>query len=116
MKTITHTIDATDKVLGRLAVEVAMLLRGKDKIDYAPYKDEGDLVIIKNINKAKFTGRKLLQKKYFRHSEWLGHYKEIPLNEFFAKRPDEVFKIAVFGMLPKNRLREKMIKRLRFEK
>ena len=116
MKPITHTIDAADKVVGRLAVEVAMLLRGKDKIDFVPYKDMGDFVKIKNIDKAKFTGKKLQQKKYFRHSEWLGHYKETPLGEKFAKKPEEVFKIAVYGMLPKNRLRAKMIKRLRFEK
>jgi large subunit ribosomal protein L13 len=116
MKPITHKIDAAGKVIGRLAVEVAMLLRGKDKADFVLYKDMGDYVMIKNIDKVKFTGKKLNQKKYFRHSEYLGHLKEIPLNEFFAKRPEEVFKIAVYGMLPKNRLRAKMIKRLRFEK
>jgi len=116
MKLETHTIDAEGKILGRLAVDAALLLMGKAKADYVPYKEPSGFVVIKNIAKARFSGKKLLQKKYFRHSEYLGGSREIPLSEMFKERPDEVFRIAVFGMLPKNKLRGKMIKRLRFEK
>lgn len=115
MKRETHTIDATGKVLGRLASEIAILLQGKNKPNFDPSKDLGDFVIVKNVEKLKITGKKIKQKKYFRHSEYLGHYKEIPLEKIFKERPNEVLKRAVYGMLPKNRLRKKMIKRLKFE-
>jgi len=111
-----HTIDATGKVLGRLASEIAILLRGKHKPNFVPYKDMGDFVVVKNIEKLKFTGKKLEQKKYFRHSEYLGGVKEIPLKKLFQEKPEEVLKMAVFGMLPKNKLRANMIKRLKVEK
>jgi len=110
----THTIDATNKVLGRLASKIAVLLRGKHKPDFFPYKDMGDFVIVKNVDELKITGRKLEQKKYFRHSEYLGSGKETLLKDLFEKRPAEVLKRAVWGMLPKNKLRAKMIKRLKF--
>lgn len=116
MEKKTHTIDATDKVLGRLAVEISLLLRGKEKPDFAPHKDIGDAVIVKNVDKMRFTGRKTKQKKYYRHSGYLGSLKEITLEKLFEKNPEEVLKKAVFGMLPKNRLREKMIKRLKYAK
>ena len=109
----THTIDATGKVLGRLATEVAILLRGKKKPDFFPYKDMGDFVIIKNIEKIKFTGKKLEQKKYFHHTGYLGSLKEIPLKTIFKKNPAQVFEKAVWGMLPKNKLRIRQIKRLK---
>ncbi len=115
MKRETHIIDATGKVLGRLATEIAILLRGKHKADFVPYKDMGDFVMIKNINKIKLTGKKMEQKKYYRHSGYLGGLKEIPLEKVFEKNPDLVLKKAVFGMLPKNKLRAKMIKRLKIE-
>jgi len=111
-----HTIDATGKVLGRLASEIAILLRGKHKPNFVPYKDMGDFVVVKNIEKLKFTGKKLEQKKYFRHSEYLGGVKEISLKKLFQEKPEEVLKMAVFGMLPKNKLRANMIKRLKVEK
>ncbi len=111
-----HTIDATDKVLGRLAVEIALLLRGKQKVDFAPYKDIGDVVIVQNVDKLKFTGKKAKQKKYYRHSGYLGSLKEITLEKLFEKNPEEVLRKAVFGMLPKNKLRAKMIKRLKYAK
>ena len=111
----THTIDATGRVLGRLAVEIVLLLRGKQKIDFAPYKDEGDIVVVKNAGKMKITGKKLEQKTYFRHSEYLGGVKNIPLKKVFAEKPGEVLKRAVLGMLPKNKLRDRMIKRLKVE-
>ncbi len=116
MERKTHTIDATDKVLGRLAVEIVILLRGKNKPDFVPYKDMGDFVVVKNVEKLKFTGRKIEQKKYFHHSKYLGGVKEVPLKKIFLKNPAEVLKKAGFGMLPKNRLRGKMIKKLKIEK
>jgi len=113
MKRETYTIDATDKVLGRLASEVAVLLRGKHKSDFAPYKDIGDFVIIKNVKNLKITGKKMEQKEYFRHSGFLGGVKFTPLKKLFKENPAEVFRKAVYGMLPKNKLRAKMIKRLK---
>ena len=112
----THTIDATDKVLGRLASEIAILLRGKQKPDFVPYKNMGDIVVIKNIEKIKITGKKMEKKKYYRYSGYPGGLKEIPLKRLFKTKPEEVLKMAVFGMLPKNKLRSKQIKRLQFEK
>ena len=112
MKRETQTIDATDKVLGRLAVEIAILLRGKNKPDFVPYKDEGDLVIVKNVEKMKFTGKKMEQKKYYHHSGYLGSLKETPLKKLFNENPSEVLRKAVSGMLPNNKLKAKMIKRL----
>ena len=112
----THTIDATGKVLGRLAAEISILLRGKQRPDFAPNKDMGDIVIVKNVAKLKVTGKKMDQKKYFRHSGYLGSLKETPLKTLFKKDPVQVLKKAVFGMLPKNKLRAKQIKRLKFLK
>ena len=111
----SHLIDATNKTLGRLASEIAVLLRGKNQTDFAHHKDMGDLVIVKNVDKLKFSGRKLEQKKYYHHSGYLGGLKEITLKKLFEKNPAEVLKKAVYGMLPKNKLRAKMIKRLKFE-
>jgi len=114
-----HTIDAAGKVLGRLASEIAILLRGKQKPNFEPSKDMGDFVIVRNVEKIKITGKKLEQKKYFRHSGYLGGLKEISLKKILKERVPsgsaEVLKRTVFGMLPKNRLRKKIIKRLRFE-
>jgi len=112
----THTIDVTDKVLGRLATEIAILLRGKQKPDFVPYKDMGDIVIIKNIRKIKITGKKIEKKIYYRYLGYPGGLKEIPLKRLFKTKPEEVLKMAVFGMLPKNKLRAKQIKRLQFIK
>jgi len=81
----THTIDVTDKVLGRLATEIAILLRGKQKPDFVPYKDMGDIVIIKNIRKIKITGKKIEKKIYYRYSGYPGGLKEIPLNDFLKQ-------------------------------
>jgi len=115
MKRETHTIDATNKVLGRLAAQIAVILQGKHRPDFLPYKDMGDFVVIKNIEKLKITGKKMEQKKYFRHSGYLGKGKEIQLKTLFYQDPAQVLKRAVLGMLPKNRLRAKIIKRLRIE-
>ena len=115
METKTHTIDAEGKILGKLAVEVSLLLRGKDKPGYAPHKDMGDVVIIKNVEKMKFTGKKLAQKKYYRHSGYLGSLKETVLEDLLKKKPNEVLRKAVVGMLPRNKLSNQLINRLKFE-
>ena len=115
MKREIHTIDATGKVLGRLATEIAVLLRGKHKPDFVPYKDMGDFVVVKNVDKIKVTGKKIEKKKYYRHSGYLGGLKEIPLKKLFEKNPAEVLRKAVWGMLPSNKLRPEQIKRLKFK-
>lgn len=115
MERKTHTINAASKPLGRLATEIAILLRGKHKVEFAPYKDIGDFVVVENINNLKLTGNKLETKKYYHHTGYLGHLKETPLKKFIAEDPGGVLKEAVMGMLPKNRLRAKMIKRLKIE-
>jgi large subunit ribosomal protein L13 len=115
MKRETHTIDAANKILGRLAVEVANLLRGKNKLDFGANKDVGDFVIIKNIKKIIVTGKKFDNKMYYHHSGYMGGLKEVPYKKLFKKNPGEVLKKAVFGMMPKNKLRARQIKRLKFE-
>ncbi len=116
IKRQTHIIDATGRPLGRLAVEVAALLRGKHKVDFVPYKDMGDFVVIKNIDKIKLTGNKLEQKEYYRHSGYLGGLKTLPLKKIFQKNPLDVLRRATKGMLPKNRLSPGMLKRLKAER
>jgi large subunit ribosomal protein L13 len=112
----TVSIDAENKSLGRLAVEVAIALRGKNKPNYVPYMDMGDIVMVKNIDKMKFTGDKLNNKNYFRYTGYLGNMKKATLKEFLTKKgPKEVLRTAVMGMLTKNKLRALQIKRLRFE-
>lgn len=115
MERKTHLIDATNKILGRLASEIAILLRGKHKPGFLPYKDRGDFVVVKNVDKIKISGKKIEQKKYYRHSGYLGGLKEIPLKTLFKKDPTKVLKKAVWGMLPKNKLRAKQIKRLKIK-
>lgn len=116
MKRETHTIDAADVSLGRLASQIAVLLQGKHRPDYAPNKDIGDFVVVKNFDKTKFTGKKFRNKMYYHHSGFLGGLKTTPLYKLFEREPAEVLRRAVFGMLPKNKLRDKMIKRLKVEK
>jgi large subunit ribosomal protein L13 len=111
-----QTIDATNKILGRLAVEVANLLRGKNKTDFVPYLDKGDEVVIINTDKIKVTGRKLKQKIYYRHSGYPGGLKETRLEEALEKDSREVVRKAIYGMLPKNKLRDKIIKKLKLYK
>lgn len=110
------SVDAENKPLGRLAVEVSVLLRGKNKPSFVQYKDMGDTVLVKNIDKMKFTGNKLENKNYFHFTGYIGNLKTTTLKEFLIKRgPKEVLRTAVMGMLAKNKLRAKQIKRLRFE-
>lgn len=108
-----YLIDATEKVLGRLASEIAKLLIGKHKPIYSPDKDCGDFVVVKNASKIILTGKKLKQKIYFSHSGYLGGDKYIPYEKLMPHRADFVLKEAVKGMLPKNKFRAKMIKRLK---
>lgn len=115
MERKTHTIDAANQILGRLAVRIVSLLRGKNKPSYVPYKDLGDFVVVKNIDKIKVTGKKLEQKMYYSFSGYLGSLKGIPLKKMLAEKPVKVLRLAVFGMLPKNKLRAKMMKRLKIE-
>ncbi|MEK7080350.1 MAG: 50S ribosomal protein L13 [Patescibacteria group bacterium] len=111
-----HIIDATDKPLGRLAVEVSVLLRGKNKPNFEAYKEMGDIVIVKNADKIRYTGNKLENKNYFRFTGYLGNLKKTTLKELLIKRgPKEVLRKAVMGMMPKNKLRAIQIKRLKFE-
>ncbi|MBI4708815.1 MAG: 50S ribosomal protein L13 [Candidatus Portnoybacteria bacterium] len=112
MEQKTHKIDAKDQILGRLAVKVAVLLRGKGKPAFLRYLDAGDRVEVSNIEKIKFTGKKLKQKSYWRHSGYPGGLKEESLEKVFEKDPAKVLRQAVLGMLPKNRTRAKIIKRL----
>lgn len=115
MQRKTHTIDATDKVLGRLASQLALLLQGKHRPDFFPNKDTGDFIIVKNIAKIKLTGQKVSQKKYYRHSGYMGGQKEMSMKEMLSQKPAEILKKAVAGMLPKNRLRKPRLKRLKIE-
>jgi len=112
-----HVIDATGKVLGRLATQIAVLLRGKEKTGFAPYKDMGDFVIIKNAQGLKYTGKKFDNKIYYHHTLYLGGLKKATMKEVHEKKgPEEILRRAVMGMLTKNKLRARQIKRLRFEK
>ena len=109
----THEIDATDKVLGRLASEIAMILNGKNKPTFERHVDDGDIVVVTNIKNIKVTGNKMQTKIYFRHSGYPGGLKRTKMSELFEKNPSEVLRKAVFNMLPKNRLRPGMMKRLK---
>jgi len=109
-----HTIDVKGKPLGRVASQIAVLLMGKHKPDFVPNQDRGDFVHVKNVEKIKLTGKKIEQKKYYRHSGYLGHLKEISIKKVMSYKPEEILRRAVSGMLPKNRLRKQRLKRLKF--
>lgn len=111
-----HKIDLADRALGRVASEIAVLLRGKHKTDFEPHLDRGDIVNVVNVDKLKFTGKKAEQKTYYRHTGYPGGVREEKLYRLFKRRPEEVLRKAVYNMLPKNKLRNQMIKRLRFIK
>ncbi|MFW6282681.1 MAG: 50S ribosomal protein L13, partial [Minisyncoccales bacterium] len=111
----THTIDVANRKLGRVATEIACLLIGKNKPNYAPHKDNGDMVIIENPDQIAVTGEKKKKKKYFNHSGYLGGLKEKTFEELLEKKPGKLIKQAVYGMLPKNKLRDKRIKRLKIK-
>ena len=107
-----YVVDAEDQTLGRLCSEVAKVLRGKNKPTYTPHMDCGDNVIVINADKIKVTGKKMDQKIYYRHSEYVGGMKETTLKEMMAKKPEDVITFAVKGMLPKGPLGRSMIKKL----
>ena len=107
-----HVVDATGYTLGRLASEVAKILRGKNKPIFTPFIDTGDYVIITNADKIKVTGKKLEQKVYYRHSDYVGGMKETTLKEMLNKKPERVIELAVKGMLPKGPLGREMYKKL----
>ncbi len=107
-----YVIDATGMTLGRLASEVASILRGKKKPIYTPHIDTGDYVIIVNAEKVKVTGKKLDQKMYYHHSDYVGGMKSATLREKMAKKPEQVIELAVKGMLPKGPLGRQMYSKL----
>lgn len=109
-----YKIDASGQVLGRLATQIAVLLRGKNRVDFAPNREPNVLVKVFNIDKIKLTGRKESKKIYYRHSGYPGGLKLQTYRELFKKNPGEVVRRAVLGMLPKNKLRSIMIKNLKF--
>ena len=106
-------MDASDQVLGRLATEVARVLRGKHKPDYTPYLDTGDFVVIVNADKVRLTGTKLEDKTYYRHSGRPGSLKSETARERLERYPERIIQSAVWGMLPKNRLGRKLLRKLK---
>ncbi len=107
-----YVVDAADMTLGRLASEVAKILRGKNKPVFTPHMDTGDNVIVINASKIKVTGRKLDQKIYYHHSDYVGGMKQTTLREKLAKKPEQVIELAVKGMLPKGPLGRQMFRKL----
>ena len=107
-----YVVDAADQTLGRLSSEIAKVLRGKNKPTYTPHIDTGDYVIVINADKIKVTGKKMYQKIYYHHSDYVGGMKETTLKEMLAKKPENVITLAVKGMLPKGPLGRNMLKKL----
>jgi large subunit ribosomal protein L13 len=107
-------IDVAEKSLGRIASQIASLLMDKNNPNFAPYKIGNNIVKIMNADKVKLTGNKLQNKKYYRHSGYPGSLKEIPLKKLFEKNPQDVLRQAIYGMLPKNKLRDQRIKKVQF--
>jgi len=111
-----HLFDASEESFGRMASKIAVLLRGKNKTNFTPHIDGGDYVVVTNSDNLKWTGNKGEGKIYYKYSGYMGGLKEINLKDKIKKDSREVIKIAVYGMLPKNKLRDEMIKRLRIYK
>ena len=107
-----YLIDAEGQTLGRLCTQIAMILRGKNKPTFTPNVDTGDYVVVVNAAKVAFTGKKLDQKIYYRHSEYVGGLKETTLREMLEKKPEKVVEMAVKGMLPKGALGKQMLTKL----
>jgi large subunit ribosomal protein L13 len=107
-----HVIDASGRVLGRVAAEAATILRGKHTPKYTPHVDTGDYVIIINAAKAVLTGKKLLQKEYIRHTGWIGGLKRVKYEKLMAENPEKAFELAIGGMLPHNTLGREQFKKL----
>jgi large subunit ribosomal protein L13 len=108
-----YIFDAKDKILGRLSTEVADLLRGKKKVDFDNAVDSGDCVVIINAEKIVLTGKKEESKRYYKHTGYIGNLKTTTVPELRESKPEQILKHAIYGMLPKNTLRDKKIKRLK---
>jgi large subunit ribosomal protein L13 len=109
-----HLVDAEGQVLGRLASKVAQLIRGKHKATFTPHMDGGDFVVVINAEKVRLTGKKLQQKKYFRHTGYMGHERFTDVSDLLEQHPERVIERAVFGMLPKTTLgRQTLRKKLK---
>lgn len=124
MKTITpsqikwsdrkwYVVDAEGQTLGRLATQLAVILKGKNKVDFVPHLDNGDYVVVINCDKFKVSGKKMTDKMYYRHTGFLWGLKEITLEKLLVKKPAKPLELAVSGMLPKNKLRAGMLSRLK---
>lgn len=113
MQRETYNVDAAGQVLGRLATDIAQRLIGKHKASFRPHIDAGDTVVVTNVKDMKITGKKLEQKKYFRHSGFPGGIKTKPMDELFEENPAKVLEFAVSRMLPKNKHRAERLKRLK---
>lgn len=113
IKRIWHLFDARDKILGRLATEIANLLMGKNKPYFVPHLDCGDYVVVVNAGRVKISGEKSEQKKYYRHSGYPGGFREVTFNEQMKKDPRKIIQHAVAGMLPKNKLQDRRLIRLK---
>ena len=109
-------IDATDAIVGRLAVFISKTIRGKNKPKFTPHMDDGDFVIVKNIEKIKFTGNKFKNKKYFRHTGYPGGIKETTPEKLSINKPEEILKLAVKRMLPRGPLAQKQMSKLKIYK
>ncbi len=109
-------LDATDKTLGRLSAKISTILMGKNKAQYTPHNDLGDYIVVINAEKVKVTGNKDIQKKYYRHSGYPGGLKSSTFSEIIEKNPEDIILKAVKGMLPKNKLSNSMISKLKVYK
>ena len=108
-----YLVDAQDRILGRIATQIANILRGKNKPVFTPYADAGDFVIVTNAEKVRLTSNKLENKRYYRHTGYPGGLKTRTAQEVLTKKPEDLILMAVKGMLPKNRLGRKLIKKLK---
>ena len=108
-----YLVDAKDRVLGRLATQIAMRLRGKHKPIFTPHADTGDFIVVINANKVMLTGRKWDKKIYYRHTGYIGGLKEISAKKLLEKKPEDILRFAVRGMLPKNSLGRRQLKKLK---
>ena len=108
-----YLVDAENRILGRLATQIAARLRGKHKPIFTPHADTGDFIVVVNADKITLTGSKLDKKNYYRHSGYMGGLKTIPARRLLEKKPEEVLRLAVKGMLPKNSLGRRQLKKLK---
>jgi large subunit ribosomal protein L13 len=108
-----YLVDAENRILGRLATQIAVRLRGKHKPIFTPHADTGDFIVVVNVDKIALTGSKLDKKNYYHHSGYMGGLKTIPARRLLEKKPEEVLRLAVKGMLPKNSLGRRQLKKLK---